>query len=97
MKKLLAIALLATSISANAQHYYHGYAGSIMPMLIGGAIGYVVGQNQNKPVQIIQQPGIIYQTPVYSNPPMRPVYQEVLVFSQDCNCYEKQYRQIGWQ
>lgn len=94
MKKILTIVLLTTSIGANAQHY-HAYG--ITPMILGGAIGYIIGQNQNKPVQIIQQPGIIYQAPVHMNPPMRPVYQEVLVFSQDCSCYEKQYRQIGWQ
>ena len=93
MKKLVAVLLIvaSTCVSANDNRSW------VTPMLIGGAIGYVYSQNQNKPVQVIQQPVIIYQSPLLANPPMQPVYQEVLIYNQDCACYQKQYRQIGWQ
>ena len=98
MKKLIAVTIIALSTTACA-HGPHGHhsSGWFTPLIIGGAVGYVFSQSQNKPVQVIPQPGIIYQTPVMTNPPMQPVYQEVLVYSQDCVCYQKQYRQIGWQ
>lgn len=106
MKKLILI-LALVSTSAIAQHGHHGIDRWIGPAIIGGIIGYAI--NQNRPVQQIPQPVIIYQQPlpynpvvIYQqplpvNPPMQPVYQEVMVYSQDCMCYIKQYRQIGWQ
>lgn len=99
MKKLIIIVAVALSTTACAHGPHgHGHGGGwFTPLVIGGAVGYLYSHNQNRPVQIIPQPGIIYQTPVPTNPPMQPVYQEVLVYNADCACYQKQYRQIGWQ
>lgn len=99
MKKLISIIAIAVSTTACAGPYGHhgphgGWGTWVAPLAIGGLIGYGISQ---RPVQVIPQPGIIYQTPIPMNPPMQPVYQEVLVYQSDCNCYQKQYRQIGWQ
>lgn len=97
MKKLIAVlaVALSTTACAHGPHSHYG-SGWFTPLIIGGAVGYVYSQSQ-KPVQIMPQPGIIYQTPIQTVPPMQPVYQEVLVYNSDCACYQKQYRQIGWQ
>ena len=106
MKKLIGVmALLAASCQpVAAQHHghhgYHGHAGHgswVAPLVLGGIIGYAITQNQQRqPIQIIPGP-VIYPSPIISNVPMQPVYQEVLVWQNECNCYQKQYRQIGWQ
>jgi hypothetical protein len=106
MKKFIySIALLAASCQpVAAQHHghhgYHGHAGHgswVAPLVLGGIVGYAITQNQQRqPVQIIPGP-VIYSSPMVTNPPMQPVYQEVLVWQNECNCYQKQYRQIGWQ
>lgn len=101
MKKIVAIIAVALSTTACAGphgHHHHGGGGAwFTPLIIGGAAGYLFSQSQNRPVQIIPQPGIIYQTPIPTNPPMQPIYQEVMVYNPDCACYQRQYRQIGWQ
>jgi hypothetical protein len=100
MKKLICIIALAISTTACAGPHGHrsgphgGWGTWVAPLAIGGLIGYGMSQ---RPVQIIPQHGIIYQSPIPSTPPMQPVYQEVIVYQSDCNCYQKQYRQIGWQ
>jgi hypothetical protein len=96
MKKLIIACVISFSTIAYAgPNGPHGGWGTwIAPLAIGGLIGYNMSQ---RPVQIMPQHGIIYQTPIPVNPPMQPVYQEVLVYQADCNCYQKQYRQIGWQ
>jgi len=103
MKKFIySIALLAASCQpVAAQHHgHHGHYGHgswVAPLVLGGVIGYAITQNQQRqPIQIIPGP-IIYSSPMVTNPPMQPVYQEVLVWQNECNCYQKQYRQIGWQ
>jgi len=97
MKKFIySVALLAASCQpVAAQH--HGHGSWVAPLVLGGIIGYAITQNQQRqPIQIIPGP-VIYPSPIISNVPMQPVYQEVLVWQNDCNCYQKQYRQIGWQ
>ena len=101
MKKLVAtLALISTTAFAGPYGFHeHGYYRSgpndwIAPLAIGGLIGYGLSQ---RPVQIIQQPDIIYQQPFPTNPPMQPVYKEIFVYQADCNCYQKQYQQIGWR
>ena len=71
MKKLIALILLAGSLSAQAQpgfrhHHHHGYYpgynyGWVAPTIIGGVIGYEIARNQS-PV-VVQQPVIVQQTP----------------------------------
>ena len=71
MKKLIALILLAGSLSAQAQpgfrhHYHHGYYpgynyGWVAPTIIGGVIGYEIARNQ--PTVVVQQPVIVQQAP----------------------------------
>lgn len=73
MKKLLAILLLTTSVSAIAQHGYgfrpHPYYGGVYgnnwvgPALIGGVIGYELSRPR-----YYEQP-VIVQQPVYTITP----------------------------
>lgn len=72
MKQLIALILLAGSVSAQAQpgfrHYHHpgyypGYNyGWVAPTIIGGVIGYEIARNQ-QPV-IVQPPVVVQQYPV---------------------------------
>jgi hypothetical protein len=71
MKQLIALVLLAGSVSAMAQpgfrhHHHHGYYSGhnynwIAPTIIGGVIGYEIARNQS-PV-IVQQPVVVQQAP----------------------------------
>jgi len=73
MKRLIALMLLAGSLSATAQpgfryYHHHGYYpghnyGWVAPTLIGGVIGYEIARNQTPPV-IVQQPVIVQPAPV---------------------------------
>jgi len=71
MKRLIALILLAGSMSAQAQpgfrHYHHhgyypGYNyGWVAPTIIGGVIGYEMARNY--PPVVVQQPVIVQQVP----------------------------------
>jgi hypothetical protein len=71
MKKLIALILLAGSLSAQAQpgfrhHHHHGYYpgynyGWVAPTIIGGVIGYEIARNY--PPVVVQQPVIVQQAP----------------------------------
>jgi hypothetical protein len=73
------------------ENHYHGggWGGFVGPALIGGIIGYELGQPrvyQPAPV-IIQQPQVIYQQPgVYSTIPPGGYHYETILDGQ-CNCY----------
>jgi hypothetical protein len=88
MKKLIALVLLAGSVSAMAQpgfrhHGYHGYYpgynyGWVAPTIIGGVIGYEIARNY--PPVIVQQPVVVQQAPV---PPATVYYGQ----SQQCTVW----------
>jgi hypothetical protein len=88
MKRLIALMLLAGSVSAMAQpgfrhHHHHGYYpghnyGWVAPTLIGGVIGYEIARNQ--PPVIVQQPVIVQPVPV---PPATVYYGQ----SQQCTVW----------
>ena len=71
MKRIIALILLAGSLSAQAQpgfryYHHHGYYpgpnyGWVAPTIIGGVIGYEIARNQ-QPV-IVQQPVVVQQAP----------------------------------
>jgi len=71
MKRLIALILLAGSLSAMAQpgfrhHHHHGYYpgynyGWVAPTIIGGVIGYEMARNY--PPVVVQQPVIVQQAP----------------------------------
>jgi hypothetical protein len=79
MKRIIALILLAGSVSAQAQpgfryYHHHGYYpgpnyGWVAPSIIGGVIGYEIARNQ--PPVIVQQPVIVQPTPV---PPVTVYY-----------------------
>ena len=71
MKRILALVLILSSISAVAQpgfrYHHHGYYpgynyGWVAPTIIGGVIGYEMARNQ-QPV-IVQPPVVVQQYPV---------------------------------
>jgi len=70
MKQLIALILLAGSLSAQAQpgfrHHHHGYYpgpnyGWVAPTIIGGVVGYEIARNY--PPVIVQQPVVVQQAP----------------------------------
>ena len=99
MKKLIAVTLIALSTSAcagpyNHHHHHHsGGMGWVAPLIIGGAVGYVI----SRPPVVVQQPPVVVQQPpvIVQNPV--PIYQEVLKYNSECQCYVKSYEQIGWK
>ena len=108
MKKLVALLLISLSVSAMAQHYHHGgyrhggYGGWgwVAPAVIGGAVVYAATRPQvvvQQPPVVVQQPPVVVQQPpvVMQNPV--PIFQEVLKYNSDCQCYVKSYEQIGWK
>jgi len=88
MKRILALVLILSSISAIAQpgfrhHGHHGYYpgynyGWVAPTIIGGVIGYEIARNQ--PPVIVQQPVVVQQYPV---PPATVYYGQ----SQQCTVW----------
>ena len=99
MKKIaVALSLLAVSATAFADGYHHhggGYRGGywVAPAIIGGVIGYELGRPRyvyEAPPVVVQQPPVVMQNPV-------PIFQEVLKYNPDCQCYVKSYEQIGWK
>ena len=99
MKRIVALLALSLSASVYADpyrhyHYHHsGGGGWIAPLIIGGAVGYAI----SRPPVIVQQPPVVVNPPpvVVQNPV--PIYQEVLQYNTDCQCYVKTYQQIGWK
>ena len=100
MKKLIAVVALALATSAYADPYRHGYyhhsgggGGWVAPLIIGGAMGYMIAR---PPVVVQQPPVVVQQPPVVMQNPV-PIFQEVLKYNPDCQCYVKSYEQIGWK
>ena len=96
MKKLLILAALLTSTSAFADGHHGGggsFGGFMGPALIGGIIGYEIGQPR-----VVQQPQVIYQpvpAPVVVQQPPQVIYLPTppagfhyeSFYDQKCNCY----------
>ena len=76
--------------------------GWVAPALIGGALGYALAQPQTVYVQpqtvyMPPPPAIIGPAGAYTGPPPKPLYQQVVEFSPQCNCNIQVLRQVGWQ
>jgi hypothetical protein len=111
MKKFIVTILALTALGASAHgHAYNGLSGN-QGLIIGGALGWVVGRSM-PPQQVIVQPGQyqIISIPMYPNmtaprvynlgappyPGARAVYEERWQFEPTCNCQVKVFNQIGW-
>ena len=90
MKNILAVVIVATSLLSGVAHadgYHHGYRGGygygwVAPLVIGGAVGYVVSQPRTVIVQ--QQPQVVY-VPQPQQVPYGYHYENIL--DANCNCY----------
>ena len=87
MKKLLVGLVMLSALSAHADGWHRHSGGfGLLPFIVGGVIGYEVGEDNESRHNEPQ-----YQQPV----PQRGVlidgvvYVEVLQYDQNCNCYKK--------
>ena len=102
--KLKLIALLtglAMSTSAFAHGTYYGYrphyahsGGSdwVAPLIVGGAVGYILAQPRQQTV-IVQQPAPVIVDQPYS--PNQPIYQYQDIYFNDCNCMKRVLVQVN--
>lgn len=102
MKKLIAILSLvvaSTGVSAHGYHHHHGHGwgmgGAIMPLVIGGVIGWGISQSQKPVYDNTPKVYNINTAPPY--PGATPIYQQRSQWEPSCNCYVVVYAQIGWQ
>ena len=85
MKKvLLAVTLMLTALTANAQHHHGHYHGGnsgwwIGPAIIGGVIGYALAQPRYEPPPVIVQPQPVYAPPPVCPYPYLPRYERTWV------------------
>ena len=96
MKRILLVTLLATlSTNVLAHGYYgHGYHGSgnewLAPLIVGGALGYIIAQPRTV---IVQQPQYA-PLPSYV-PANEPIYRYENIYDANCNCYRQVLVQIN--
>ena len=107
---LSTLAFSAAAQHGRHGHHHHGDYRWVERAVIGAVIGYGIGQAtanagmtkaEQRQAELILQgqvPVIIAPQPrVITLPPPRPVYQESIEYSPDCNCNVRVLRQIGWQ
>lgn len=96
MKRILLVTLLATlSTNVLAHGYYgHGYHSSgnewLAPLIVGGALGYIIAQPRTV---IVQQPQYA-PLPSYV-PANEPIYHYENVYDTNCSCYRQVLVQIN--
>ena len=81
MKKIAvitALLLASTTVMADGRHGHYrssGYGDMLVPMFIGGAIGYVIKGAQQPQTVIVQQPQVVQvQQPIQVIPQTRSIY-----------------------
>lgn len=69
-----------------SHHYNH--VNWMVPLMIGGALGYVLSEPRRESVTYIQSESspVIYRSNVYRT---EPIYQEQWVYFNDCDCQRK--------
>lgn len=96
MKKfVLAVALMFTSVSAFAHGpyyggYYRGHYDWVAPLVVGGAVGYLLAQPRTV---VVQQPQAVNLNQIYG--PTQGVYQYQDIYFNDCSCYKRVLVQIN--
>ena len=97
----LALAIASNEAKADEHHGYHGYHGYhgpvyvehhnstgdvLMPMVVGGVVGYMIS-NANQPKQVVvQQPQVIQQP--------APLYRKDTIYDANCSCYKEVFVQV---
>lgn len=92
-----AVAMTVTAIlvsSANAGHYdrgeryeHHEWMSNhhpsnwVVPLVIGGVLGYALSEPRRESVTYVQSAPVIYRT--------QPLYQEQWAYFSDCDCQRK--------
>lgn len=71
-----------------AIQHHNNHVNWIVPLMIGGALGYVLSEPRRESVTYIQsEPSpVIYRSTVYQT---EPIYQEQWVYFNDCDCQRK--------
>ena len=96
MKKALLILLLAicsTTVFANGYHnrgYYGNGNDVLLPLIVGGTLGYIIAQPRTV---IVQQPQYA-PLPSYV-PANEPIYRYENVYDTNCSCYRQVLVQIN--
>lgn len=96
MKKVLIGLVMLVALSAHADGWHRHYGGHggnfLLPMIIGGVIGYEINKHNEDRREEYRR-----EEPRYQQPPVPQrgvlidgvVYVEVLQYDQGCNCYRK--------
>jgi len=94
---LLALLLASLSTTAFADgrygHGYHGHGGGndvLLPLIVGGTIGYIIAQPRTV---VVQQPQYA-PLPSYV-PANEPIYRYENIYDANCNCYRQVLVQIN--
>ncbi len=99
MKRILLVTLLATLSTNVLAHGYYGYQGHdyhggggniLLPLIIGGAVGYIIAQPRTV---VVQQPQYA-PLPSYV-PANEPIYHYENVYDANCSCYRQVLVQIN--
>lgn len=71
--------------TSHYNNYNNHRANWIVPLMIGGALGYVLSEPRRETVTYVQsvQSPVVYQSSSYSS---EPVYREQWVYFNDCDC-----------
>lgn len=78
--------------SRYSQSHYNNYnnhrANWVVPLIIGGALGYVLSEPRRESVTYVQsvQSPVLYQPSSYQT---QPLYREQWVYFNDCDCQRK--------
>jgi len=70
-------------------HHYDGHGGGnwIIPLVIGGVLGYALSEPRHENVTYVQTVSAPAPAPIIYAP--QPVYQEQWVYFSDCDCQRK--------
>lgn len=74
--------------TSHYNNYNNHRANWVVPLIIGGALGYVLSEPRRESVTYIQsvQSPVLYQPSSYQ---IQPVYREQWVYFNDCDCQRK--------
>ena len=69
------------------QQYHNSTGDVLIPMVIGGVVGYAIS-NASQPKQVVvQQPQVVQQQST-------PLYRKDTIYDQSCSCYKEVFVQV---